>query len=160
MSPALAQFDTWQLVALAAALGWASGVRLYAVLFIVGGLGYLGWIPLPGGLSLLAHPYVLAASSAMFAVEFVADKVPVFDSFWDTLQTFVRGQSIRAPPRSCSGGVMTQSGTEPIPPSPSAGASSIRTPRPRSASAMRRVSRDRSGARSRDRSLASAARTR
>jgi hypothetical protein len=86
----LATFDTWQLVALAAALGWASGVRLYAVLFIVGGLGYLGWIPLPGGLSLLAHPYVLVASSAMFAVEFVADKVPVFDSFWDTLQTFVR----------------------------------------------------------------------
>src|SRR5512145_896248 len=86
----LATFDTWELVALAGALGWASGIRLYAVLFIVGGLGYLGWIPLPGGLSLLAHPYVLAASSAMFAVEFVADKVPVFDSFWDTLQTFVR----------------------------------------------------------------------
>lgn len=87
---AAAGFDTWQLVALAGALGWASGIRLYAVLFIVGGLGYLGWIPLPGGLSLLAHPYVLVASSAMFAVEFVADKVPVFDSFWDTLQTFVR----------------------------------------------------------------------
>jgi hypothetical protein len=87
---AAAGFDTWQLVALAGALGWASGLRLYAVLFIVGGLGYLGWIPLPGGLSLLAHPYVLAASSAMFAVEFVADKVPLFDSFWDTLQTFVR----------------------------------------------------------------------
>jgi hypothetical protein len=86
----LATFDTWELVALAGALGWASGIRLYAVLFIVGGLGYLGWIPLPGGLSLLAHPYVLVASSAMFAVEFVADKVPVFDSFWDTLQTFVR----------------------------------------------------------------------
>ena len=86
----LATFDTWELVALAGALGWASGIRLYAVLFIVGGLGYLGWIPLPGGLALLAHPYVLVASSAMFAVEFVADKVPVFDSFWDTLQTFVR----------------------------------------------------------------------
>jgi hypothetical protein len=87
---AAAGFDTWQLVALAGALGWASGIRLYAVLFVVGGLGYLKWIPLPGGLSLLAHPYVLVASSAMFAVEFVADKVPVFDSFWDTLQTFVR----------------------------------------------------------------------
>ena len=68
-----ASFDTWQLIALAGALGWASGVRLYAVLFIVGGLGFLGWIPLPGKLDLLAHPYVLAASGAMFAIEFFAD---------------------------------------------------------------------------------------
>lgn len=90
MSVDPATLDTWQLVALAGALGWASGIRLYAVLFIVGGLGYLQWIPLPGGLALLAHPYVLAASFAMFVVEFVADKVPLFDSFWDTLQTFVR----------------------------------------------------------------------
>jgi hypothetical protein len=82
--------DTLHLVALAGALGWASGIRLYAVLFIVGGLGYLGWMPLPGGLQLLAHPYVLVASFAMFVVEFVADKVPLFDSFWDTVQTFVR----------------------------------------------------------------------
>jgi hypothetical protein len=87
---ALATFDTWQLVALAGALGWASGVRLYAVLFIVGGLGRLGWIPLPGGLELLAHPFVLAASGTMFAIEFFADKVPGIDSMWDLLQTFVR----------------------------------------------------------------------
>jgi hypothetical protein len=86
----VAAFDTWQLVALAGALGWASGVRLYAVLFIVGGLGRLGWIPLPGGLQLLEHPYVLAASGAMFAVEFFADKIPGIDSAWDLMQTFVR----------------------------------------------------------------------
>ena len=83
-------FDVWQLVALAAALGWASGVRLYAVLFVVGGLGYLGWIPLPGNLSVLTHPYVLGASGFMFAVEFFADKIPGVDSVWDTVQTFIR----------------------------------------------------------------------
>lgn len=83
-------FDVWQLVALAAALGWAAGIRLYAVLFIVGGLGYLGWIPLPGGLAALAHPYVLAASGFMFAIEFFADKIPGVDSAWDVVQTFVR----------------------------------------------------------------------
>jgi hypothetical protein len=87
---AAAPFDTWQLIALAGALGWASGVRLYAVLFIVGGLGYLGWIPLPGKLDLLAHPYVLVASGTMFAIEFFADKIPGIDSLWDFLQTFVR----------------------------------------------------------------------
>ena len=88
--PGLAQFDTWQLVALAAALGWASGIRLYAVLFIVGGLGYLHWVDLPGGLAVLAHPWVLAASGFMFFVEFFADKVPGVDTLWDTVHTFIR----------------------------------------------------------------------
>ncbi len=88
--PALPPFDTVQLVALAAALGWASGVRLYAVLFVVGGLGRLGWLPLPGTLDVLAHPYVLAASGFMFAVEFFADKIPGVDSVWDFVNTFVR----------------------------------------------------------------------
>jgi hypothetical protein len=88
--PGLAQFDTLQLVALAAALGWASGIRLYAVLFIVGGLGYLNWVDLPGGLAALAHPWVLAASGFMFCVEFFADKVPGVDTLWDTVHTFIR----------------------------------------------------------------------
>jgi len=88
--PGLAAFDTWQLVALAAALGWASGVRLYAVLFIVGGLGYLHWVDLPGGLAALAHPWVLAASGFMLCVEFLADKIPAVDSLWDAAHTFIR----------------------------------------------------------------------
>jgi uncharacterized protein DUF4126 len=87
---AIDTFSTWQLVGLAATLGWASGVRLYAVLFIIGGLGYLGWIPLPGGLAALTHPFVLAASGFMCAVEFFADKIPGIDSAWDFVHTFVR----------------------------------------------------------------------
>ncbi|MFO1395870.1 MAG: DUF4126 domain-containing protein [Burkholderiales bacterium] len=90
MSDALARFDTWQLVALAGALGWASGLRLYAVLFIVGGLGYLHWVELPTGLAVLAHPLVLAASGFMCCVEFFADKIPGVDSAWDVVQTFIR----------------------------------------------------------------------
>ena len=88
--PALQHFDTWQLVALAAAIGWASGIRLYAVLFIVGGLGYLQIVDLPGGLAALAHPWVLAASGFMFCVEFFADKVPGVDTLWDTVHTLIR----------------------------------------------------------------------
>jgi len=87
---ALHSFDTWQLVALAASIGWASGLRLYAVLFIVGGLGYLGWVDLPGGLRVLAHPYVLGASGFMCFVEFFADKIPGVDSLWDVVHTLVR----------------------------------------------------------------------
>jgi len=87
---AFANFDTWQLVALAAALGFASGLRLYAVLFIVGGAGYMGWIDLPAGLAVLAHPLVLAASGFMCFVEFFADKIPGVDSLWDVVHTLVR----------------------------------------------------------------------
>ena len=88
--PGFESFDTWQLIALAAAVGWASGIRLYAVLFIVGGLGYLGMVDLPGGLKVLAHPWVLFASGFMFAVEFFADKIPGVDSVWDFVHTFIR----------------------------------------------------------------------
>lgn len=90
MTPMLANVDTLQLVALAAAVGWASGLRLYAVLFILGGLGFLGWVDLPSGLSALAHPFVLMASGFMCCVEFFADKIPGVDSAWDLVQTFIR----------------------------------------------------------------------
>jgi hypothetical protein len=88
--PGFDQFDLWQLVALAAALGWASGIRLYAVLFIVGGLGFLDVVKLPGGLELLSHPWVLAASAFMFLTEFFADKIPGVDTVWDVVHTFIR----------------------------------------------------------------------
>jgi hypothetical protein len=82
--------DLPQLAALAAALGWASGLRLYAVVFITGAAGYLGWVPLPEGLQLLQHPVVLGASFLMFLVEFVADKIPGVDTLWDAVHTFIR----------------------------------------------------------------------
>lgn len=82
--------DTLQLVSLAAALGWASGIRLYVVLFVVGLVGHFDWMALPSHLDILAHPMVLAASGGMVVVEFVADKVPWFDSLWDGVHTFIR----------------------------------------------------------------------
>ena len=88
--PGIAQLDTWQLIALAGALGWASGIRLYAVLFVVGALGWFGWVDLPKGLLVLAHPWVLGASGFMVAMEFFADKVPGMDSVWDFIHTFIR----------------------------------------------------------------------
>jgi len=82
--------DLAQLIAFAAVLGFASGIRLYAVLLIVGLIGYAGWVELPSGLSLLQHPFVLIASLVMFVVEFFADKVPGVDTAWDAVQTFIR----------------------------------------------------------------------
>src|SRR5438034_6004655 len=84
------KLDTWQLIALAAALGWASGIRLYAVLFVVGAAGYAGWVDLPEHLQILAHPMVLAASGFMVFAEFFADKIPGFDSVWDVVHTLIR----------------------------------------------------------------------
>jgi len=83
-------FDTTQLVAIAAALGWASGLRLYLVLTIVGLAGYTGWIELPAGLRLLQHPLVLGACSLMLFIEFFADKIPGLDTLWDLVHTAIR----------------------------------------------------------------------
>lgn len=82
--------DLAQLVALAAALGWASGLRLYAVVLLTGAAGWLGWLPLPAGLQVLQNPWVLGASLLMFVVEFFADKIPGIDTLWDAVHTFVR----------------------------------------------------------------------
>ena len=82
--------DVAQLAALAAALGWASGLRLYAVVFLTGAAGFMGWLPLPPGLQILQNPLVLGASFLLFVVEFVADKIPAVDSLWDTVHTFIR----------------------------------------------------------------------
>ncbi|MDP1692786.1 MAG: DUF4126 domain-containing protein [Burkholderiaceae bacterium] len=82
--------DTTHLLAIAAALGWASGLRLYAVVFLTGLAGHLGWVVLPSGLQVLQQPLLLWASGGMLAVEFLADKIPWVDSLWDAVHTFIR----------------------------------------------------------------------
>jgi hypothetical protein len=82
--------DMPALLALAAALGWASGLRLYAVVFITGLAGVMGWIPLPKGLLLLQHPVILGVSGFMLFVEFFADKIPGVDSLWDVIHSVIR----------------------------------------------------------------------
>ena len=82
--------DMAQLLALAAALGWASGIRLYLVVFITGLAGMLGWLPLPSGLHVLQHPAMLVGSGFMLFVEFFADKIPGVDSLWDMVHSVSR----------------------------------------------------------------------
>jgi hypothetical protein len=84
------ELDTPQLLAIAAALGWASGLRLYAVVFLTGLAGTLGWVSLPTGLQALQSPVMLSASGFMLFVEFFADKIPGLDTLWDMVHTVVR----------------------------------------------------------------------
>jgi hypothetical protein len=86
----LGTLDTAQLLAVAAALGWASGLRLYAVVFLTGVAGYFGWVDLPNGLKVLQSPVMLGASGLMLFVEFFADKIPGVDTLWDVIHTIVR----------------------------------------------------------------------
>jgi len=82
--------DLTQLIAIAAALGWASGLRLYAVVFLTGAAGFMGWVTLPEGLQGLQNPVVLGVSFLLFIMEFVADKIPGVDTLWDAVHTFIR----------------------------------------------------------------------
>jgi hypothetical protein len=82
--------DIVSTVALVAGLGWASGMRLYAVLFFLGVIHHVGAATLPASLDVLGHPVVMAVSGALFAIEFFVDKIPGFDTLWDAVHTFVR----------------------------------------------------------------------
>ncbi len=82
--------DITQTLALTLGAGWASGINLYAAVLVLGFLGATGRVDLPDGLQVLTDPLVMLAAGVMYVVEFFADKVPGFDTLWDTLQTFIR----------------------------------------------------------------------
>ncbi|MGZ4991105.1 MAG: DUF4126 domain-containing protein, partial [Methylobacter sp.] len=77
-------------LALSMGLAWASGINLYATLFVLGYLANTGNIALPPDLQIVANPMVMGAAGLMYFVEFFADKVPGVDTGWDALHTFIR----------------------------------------------------------------------
>src|ERR1700723_851766 len=79
-----------ELFALLAAIGFAAGLNFYATVAVLGLLARFGHLPLPPGLLLLAGWPVIAASIALFTIEFFADKIPAFDLIWNALHTFIR----------------------------------------------------------------------
>ena len=106
----MSSLDTPQLIALAGALGWASGLRLYLVVLLTGLAGFMGWVSLPQGLHLLANPVVLGASGFMVFVEFFADKIPGLDSLWDVVHSVIRipaGAALAASVFSADTGAIT-----------------------------------------------------
>src|SRR6185437_9617239 len=84
--------DAMDLTTLSFAMGsaWLSGINLYATVATLGLLERFHFVRLPGDLSYLSHPWVIGAALALFALEFLADKVPAVDSVWDFIHTFIR----------------------------------------------------------------------
>lgn len=79
-----------ELFAVLAAVAFAAGLNVYATVGVLGLLARFGHLPLPPGLQLLESWPVIAASLALFVIEFFADKIPAFDLIWSALHTFVR----------------------------------------------------------------------
>ena len=77
-------------ISLSMGAAWASGINLYATVFVLGILDATGNLALPHGLEILSDPVVLCASGFMYCVEFFADKTPGVDSGWDAIHTFIR----------------------------------------------------------------------
>lgn len=76
--------------ALAAAVAWGAGFRLYAVVLALGLLGWFGVLDLPAPLQFLSHPVMLGVSGLLTLAEFVGDKIPFVDSAFDAIHTFIR----------------------------------------------------------------------
>jgi hypothetical protein len=69
---------------------FAAGVNLYATLAILGLASRYGWVALPPQYAVFDNNWIIGAALVMYLVEFVADKVPWFDSIWDGIHTVVR----------------------------------------------------------------------
>jgi hypothetical protein len=82
--------DAVSVIALSMGAAWASGINLYATLFMLGYMATTGNITLPAELEVLANPMVMTAAGFMYCVEFFADKIPGVDSVWDSIHTFIR----------------------------------------------------------------------
>jgi len=88
--PDVLKIPPTELFALLVAIGFAAGLNLYATVAVLGLLARFAHLPLPAGLQLLQNWAIIAASTALFAVEFFADKIPAFDLIWNALHTFIR----------------------------------------------------------------------
>jgi hypothetical protein len=83
-------FSPANITALVIAASFAAGLNIYATVLTLGILARTQWVALPPGLEPLGHTWILIVCAVMFAIEFVADKIPAFDMIWNMLHTVVR----------------------------------------------------------------------
>ena len=82
---------TTTIIAQALGVAYAAGISPYATVALLGGARQLGWVgPLPGGLEIVASPWVIGVAAVLWAVEFVATLVPWVASAWETVHSLVR----------------------------------------------------------------------
>ena len=79
-----------QILGLAFGAAWTSGINLYATVAALGLLQHYGLAHLPGGLSVLDNWIIIGVALFLYAVEFIADKIPYVDTIWDAVHTFIR----------------------------------------------------------------------
>jgi hypothetical protein len=79
-----------QTLGLALGAGFSSGLNLYATVATLGLLQRYGVIHLPASMQVLSHPWVLGIALALYAIEFLADKIPYVDTVWDAVHTLIR----------------------------------------------------------------------
>lgn len=82
--------ETVEVIALSMGVAWASGINLYAAIFVLGWLGTTGNIMLPEELQVCSDPIVMVVAGVMYFVEFFADKTPGVDTGWDVIHSFIR----------------------------------------------------------------------
>ena len=82
--------DGHTLTALLVVVCFSAGLNVYATVAMLGLLSRFHVAILPPALGIVENWYVIGACVALFFVEFVGDKIPVFDLLWNALQTFVR----------------------------------------------------------------------
>ena len=75
---------------LAFGAAWSSGINLYATVATLGLMQHYKLAHLPGELHVLDNWIVIGVALFMYAVEFVADKIPLVDTLWDAVHTFIR----------------------------------------------------------------------
>jgi Domain of unknown function (DUF4126) len=82
--------DLTSTLALAMGSSWLSGVNLYATVATLGLLGRFAHVQLPGSLDVVTNWWVISVAGFLYCIEFLADKIPVVDSAWDAVHTFIR----------------------------------------------------------------------
>ena len=69
---------------------FAAGINLYATVAILGLASRYHWVALPPQYQAFDNDFIIATALGLYVIEFIADKIPWFDSVWDTIHTAIR----------------------------------------------------------------------